>query len=118
MQLLSGLELSLEHVLQSCVQVSDEICTVPLEKIIYLQSNQNSVTKCLASSMGVCSLMFFYCVGAGFFLKDNNTPGLKTCFDGLWTCAQFAGGPLSEVFSTGSACTYTGSICSAAIAGV
>ena len=64
MQLQGGLELSLVHVLQACVQVSGEICMLPLENVLYLQSNSNSVTECLALSMGVCSQKSFYCVGA------------------------------------------------------
>ena len=64
-----GLELSSEHVLQACAQASGEICMVPLENVLYLQSNQNSVTECLASSMGVCSQKSFHCVGAGLFLR-------------------------------------------------
>ena len=63
MQFQGGLELSLGHVVQACVQVSGEICTVPLENVLYLQSNQNSVTECLALSMGVCS-QSFHCTGA------------------------------------------------------
>ena len=47
------------------------------------------------------------------FLKANNSPGLRTCFGGLWTCAQCAGGPLHEVFCTG---TCTESICCTVIA--
>ena len=64
MQLQGGLELSLEHVLQAFVQVSGEICTVPLENVLYLQSNWNSVTEYLALSMGVCLQKSFNCVGA------------------------------------------------------
>ena len=51
----------------------------------------------------------------GTFLNYNESPGLKTCFGGLWTCAQCAGGPLHEVFCTGSACTCTESTCCAVI---
>ena len=47
------------------------------------------------------------------FLKANNSPGLQTCYGSFWTCAQYAGGPLHEVF----ACTCTGSTCFAVIAG-
>ena len=54
MHLQDGLELSLQHVLQACVQVSGEICMVPLENVLYLQSNQNIVTECPTLSMGVC----------------------------------------------------------------
>ena len=64
-----GLELSLEHVLQACVQVSGEICTGPLENILYLQSNRNNVTECLASSKRVCSHKSFHCMGAGCFSR-------------------------------------------------
>ena len=64
-----GLELSLEHVLQACAQVSGEICMDPLENFLYLQSNQINVTECLASSMGVCSYKSFHCVGAGLFSR-------------------------------------------------
>ena len=66
MQLQGGLEFSLEHVLQACVQVSGEICTVPLENILHLQSNWNNVTECLALSVGVCSQKSFHCVGTYF----------------------------------------------------
>ena len=51
------------------------------------------------------------------FLKANMSPGLKTCFGSLWTCAQCAGGPLSEVFCMGSVCTCGESTCFALIAG-
>ena len=105
--------LSLVHVLQACVQVSGEICTVPLENALYLQSNQNSVTECLASSMGVCSQVLPLC-RCLMFLNANDSPGLQTCFIDLWTYAQCAGGPLHEVFL----CTCTGSTCIAVIAGV
>ena len=64
MPLQGGLKLFLVHVLQACVQVSGEICTVPLENVLYLQSNWNNVTECLALSMGVCSQKSFHCVGA------------------------------------------------------
>ena len=47
------------------------------------------------------------------FFKANNSPGLQTCFDDLWTCAQCAGGPLHEVFT----CTCTGSACIVIVAG-
>ena len=67
MHLQGGLELSLEHVLQACVQVSGEICTGPLENVLYLHSNENNVTECLASSMEVCSQRSFHCAGAGLF---------------------------------------------------
>ena len=60
MHLQDGLKLSLEHVLQVCVQVSGEICTVPLENVLYLKSNQNNVTEGIASSMGVCSQKSFH----------------------------------------------------------
>ena len=50
------------------------------------------------------------------FLKANNSPGLRNCLSGLWTCAQCAGGPLHEVFCTGSVCTCTESTCFAVIA--
>ena len=46
------------------------------------------------------------------FLKANKSPGLKTCFSSLWTCAQCAGGPLHEVF----VCTCTESTCFAVFA--
>ena len=52
------------------------------------------------------------------FLKAKKSPGLKTCFGYLWTCAQCAGGPLHEVFCTGGACTCTESTCFAVLAGV
>ena len=50
------------------------------------------------------------------FLEANDSPGLRTCFGGLWTCAQCAGGPLHEVFYTGSVCTFTESTCCAVVA--
>ena len=110
MKLQDGLELSLEHVLQPCVQISGEICMVPLENVLYLQSNRNSVTEyLLIEVLPLC--------GCWTFLKANKSPDLKTCFRSLWTCAQCAGGPLGEVFCTGSVCTCTGSICFAVIAG-
>ena len=43
----------LEHVLQACVQVSSEICVVPMEIVLYLQNNQSNVRESAASSMGV-----------------------------------------------------------------
>ena len=46
------------------------------------------------------------------FLKAYNSPGLQTCFGGLWTCTQCAGVPLHEVFM----CTCTGSTCFAVVA--
>ena len=49
------------------------------------------------------------------FLKANNSPGLRTYFGGLWTCAQCAGGPLHEVYCTGSVCTCTESTCYAVV---
>ena len=51
------------------------------------------------------------------FLKANKSAGLQTCFRGLWTCAQCAGGPLHEVFCAGSSCTCTESTCFAVAAG-
>ena len=42
------------------------------------------------------------------FLKANKSPGLKTSFGSLWTCAQCAVGPLCEEF----ACAFTESTCS------
>ena len=36
--------------------------------------------------------------GCWTFLKANKCPGFKTYFGGLWTHAQYAGGPLHEVF--------------------
>ena len=39
------------------------------ENILYFQSNQNSVTECLALSMGVCSQKSFHCAGAGLFSR-------------------------------------------------
>ena len=64
MQLQGGLELSLVHVMQACVQVCGKICMGPLENVLYFQSNWNIVTECLALSMGVSSLKSFHCVGA------------------------------------------------------
>ena len=45
------------------------------------------------------------------FLKANESLGLRTYLGSLWTCAECAGGPLCEVFCTGSACTCTESTC-------
>ena len=39
------------------------------------------------------------------FPKATNSPGLQTCFWGLYTCAHGAGGPLHEVFCTVNVCT-------------
>ena len=50
------------------------------------------------------------------FLKANKSPGLRTCLGGLWTCAQCAGGPLYEVFCTGSACKCTEYTCFVVVA--
>ena len=50
------------------------------------------------------------------FLKVGESPDLRTCFGGLWTCVQCAGGQLYEVFCTGSVCTCTESTCFAVIA--
>ena len=55
--------------MQACAQVSGEICTVPLENILYLQTNWNNVTECLALSMGVCSHKSFHCAGARLFSR-------------------------------------------------
>ena len=85
MQLQDGLELSLEHVLQACVQVSGEICIIPLENILYLHSNWNNVTECLASSMGVCSQKSFHCVGAELFLRLTS---LLVCRPVLVACGN------------------------------
>ena len=46
------------------------------------------------------------------FHKANNSPGLQTRIVDLWTCAQCAEGPLSEIFL----CTCPGSTCFAVIA--
>ena len=117
MHLQGGLELSLEHVLQACVQVSGEICTVPLENILYLQSNQNSVTEFLAPSMGVCSQKSFHCVVAELLSRLTI---LQVCVlvsvSNLWTYAPGAGGPLHEVFCMGSVFTCTETTCFAVIA--
>ena len=110
MQFQDGLELSLVHVLLACVQVSNETCTVPLENILYLQSNWNNVTEYLGS---LVTDVLPLC-GCWTFLKANDSPGLQTCFVDLWTCVQCAGGSLHEVFL----CTCTGSTCIAVIAGV
>ena len=69
MNLQGGLELSLEHVMLACAQASGEICIVPRENVLYLQSNWNSVTECLALSMGACSQKSFHCAGAGLFSR-------------------------------------------------
>ena len=50
------------------------------------------------------------------FVKTNESPGLKTYFGSLWTCAQCAECPLHEVFCTGILCTCTESTCFALIA--
>ena len=49
--------------------------------------------------------------GCWTFLKANKSPGLRTCFSSLWTCAQCAGGPLCEVFCIPYALTCTGFAC-------
>ena len=54
--------------------------------------------------------------GCWTFLKANESPGLRTHLSGLWACAQCAGGPLHEVFCTGSACTCTECTCYAVVA--
>ena len=54
--------------------------------------------------------------GCWTFLKANEFPGLRTCLGNLWTCAYCAGGPLYEVFFTGSMCTCTESACFAVVA--
>ena len=115
MHLQDGLELSLERVSHACVQVSGEICTVSLENILYLQSNQNNVTECPASSRGSVNRSPSI-VWVLEFLKANESPGLKTCFSGLLTGAQCVGSPLHDVFSTGSVCTCTESTCFAVVA--
>ena len=56
--------------------------------------------------------------GCRAFLKANESAGLRTCLGSLWTCALGAGGPLREVFCTGSMCTCTESTCFAVVAGV
>ena len=113
MQLQGGLELFLEHVLQACVQVSGKICMVPLENVLYIQSNRNNVTECLALSMGVFTEVLPLC-GCLTFLKANDSPGSQTGIVDLWMCAQCTGGPLHEVFL----CMCTGSTCFVVIAGV
>ena len=50
------------------------------------------------------------------FLKANKSPGLRTCFSGLWTYVQCIGGPLHEVFCTQSALICAESTCFAVIA--
>ena len=115
MHLQDGLELSLEHVLQACVQVSGEICTGPLENILYLQSNWNNMTMSCFINGSLFTEVLPLC-GCWNFLKANESPGLITCLSGLWSCAQLAEGPLHEVFCTGSPCTYTESTCFAVIA--
>ena len=47
--------------MQACVQVSGEICAVPLEIVLYFQSNQSNVTESVALSMGVSSLKSYCC---------------------------------------------------------
>ena len=55
----------------------------PLENVLYLQSNWNIVTECLASSMGVCSQKSFHCVGVWLFSRLAIhlvcRPELSTC---------------------------------------
>ena len=48
----------------------------PLENVLYLQSNQNIVIKCLALSMGVYSQKSLS--GCLTFLKASDSPGLQT----------------------------------------
>ena len=57
----------------------------PLEKVLYLQSNWNSVTECLALSMGVSSPKSFHCVGAGLF---SRLPIHLVCRPELLTCGH------------------------------
>ena len=45
--------------------------------------------------------------GCWTFLKANKSLGFRTCCSSFWTCALGAGGPLNEVFCTGSAFTCT-----------
>ena len=82
----------------ACVQVSGEICTLPLENILYLQSNQNSVKNLPCFVNGSLFTEVLPLCGCWTFLKAKESPGLKTCFCSLWTCAQCAGVPLREVF--------------------
>ena len=49
--------------------------------------------------------------GCWTFLKATKSPGFRTCYSSLWTCAPGAGGPLHEVFCTGNVCTCTGFAC-------
>ena len=116
MQLQDGLELSLEHFLQACVQVSGEICMVSLENVLYLQSNQNNDRMSCFTNGSLFTQVLPFC-GCWTFLKANESPGLKACFGALWTCAQCTGGPLCEVFCTGGSCTCTESTCFVVIAG-
>ena len=115
MNLQGGLELSLVHVLQACVQVSGEICTGPLENVLYLQSNQNNVTECLALSMGVCSQKSFHCVGAGLFSRLTILLVLEPVSAACGHVHSVLEA-LHEVFCTGDACTCTESTCFAVVA--
>ena len=45
---------------------------VPLETVLYLQSNQSSVTESLALSMGLCSKKSCHCVGARLSSRLTN----------------------------------------------
>ena len=54
--------------------------------------------------------------GCWTFLKVNESLGFRTCCNSLLTCALGVGGPLHEVFCTGSAFTCTGFACFADIA--
>ena len=108
MQFQDGLELSMEHVLQACVQFSGEICMVPLENVLCDRMSCFINRSLFTEVLPLC--------GCWTSLKANESHDLKTCFGSLWTCAQCAGDPLCEVFCIGSACTCTGSTCFAVIA--
>ena len=81
----------------------------PLENVLYLQSNCDRMSCFIKGSLFTEVLPL---CGCWTFIKANDSPCSRTCFGGLWTCAQCAGGPLCEVF----ACTCTESTCFAVIA--
>ena len=83
---------------------------VPLEIVLYLQSNWSSVTESCFVNGSLFTEVLLLC-GCWTFLKATESPGLRTCCSGLWTCALGAGGPLCEVFCMGNVCACTGFTC-------
>ena len=69
--------------MQACAQVSSEICMVPLEIVLYLQSNQSSVTESAVSSMRFCSQKSCHCGSAGLSVRltilQASEPAVAAC---------------------------------------